>query len=165
MEKLSLRFGPYIRSPLSTSTKLGFSITRRRDRTSERRSHLLFGRVLDVARRNNRKMRARCGPGTLEHHFRLSISRSLKSPPSVRWGMMHTAVCMAAAFWHIRTASDIIAMGKNNPPVTWMFPRRAKGLRSCRPNTIANPCGASFYSCAFPHKSIHNALYYVKLRM
>ena len=164
MEKLSLRFGPYIRSPLSTSTKLGFSITRRRDRTSERRSHLLFGRVLDVARRNNRKMRD-AGPAHWSTTFGCRSRVRLKAPPSVRWGMMHTAVCMAAAFWHIRTASDIIAMGKNNPPVTWMFPRRAKGLRSCRPNTIANPCGASFYSCAFPHKSIHNALYYVKLRM
>jgi len=43
------------------------------------RSHLLFDRVLHVARRNNGKTRARrCGAGRLEHHFRLSISRSPK---------------------------------------------------------------------------------------
>lgn len=79
------RFGSYIRSPLSTA-ELDLYEWREKEKKKERewewagRSHLLFGRVLDVARRNNGKtrvtIRARHAGAPLSA---VDLSHSLKS--------------------------------------------------------------------------------------
>jgi len=102
------------------------------ERAREARSHLLFDRVLDVARRNNGKTRARrCGPGRLEHHFRLSISRSPKgllSPIAHAYCRLHFGAFRAQA----------IIDEENRPRRRVRRPARAES--SVSPAIICNSC-------------------------